>query len=609
MRKYVDVYGNAALSAVFWCLVLLSTAAILWHADFVFGSEQFHMRYLCKGLAIPLMIDPAAGRAYPFTHCDCNFVLLLPGCLRQYIPQVLYAANAVIFLCTAYVMAKLTQGEGRGSLSLLSFVALVTAPGVLLVSCWNSYPEQRMIFLLGLFALAVFKGEERHSYAWYGVAGLSAAVLMCYKESAVVLIGAFVATLLGRWRRGDRPLRAFCISLCLLVVAYCVLYCVFIVCRTTSSYQASHKIGMLAALRFYLTQPEIALAFALALVRAVFFFTGRSGRHLVWDAMLFSATAFLGAYVVLQLTSPYRHYQTPVYVLLIPVYWHWLTELAKRSAVGCAIGVCLLLALVCQNVRTTVPQVLSVLRRRDSEIPCLRAVAQDPKVARVYYHHPYPGYFEDHLLRTFSIYYDYAGGTVPLETVKEVRTELSAEEVEIIPTCFGDVDLSVFEQADMRKTEWYAVVRGPYSGPAPRFCGPDGLTVRANEAGIVGLYGSGGGSALAGKRISVKVKLDERIRSKPLNAVLVAGAVPVPTLQAANHLTVRVGRDVVYRGPAAYAAESRNFVIPASYTDAPVITIELEADGVVRPVECGWSADKRRLGVVFESLALMPGES
>lgn len=603
-------------------VMALISVSVFYNANFVFGDEHVFINSICRGVPCRLMAIRQTGRFYPLTHWDNNFVLLLPGLSPDHYALAMYIVNAILFavimLLIAKIMSYLAKSNGLCGIfgsALVFLLSLSTLPtrDFLRVFWENVFPESRLILLFVVFAWCVIKGRETDGIGYVSGAILSALIAIGYKETSFILCLVFSVTMLIWDYKGcGRRFRTMCYVLLAMGISYAIFYFGYWARGIEHSYNENRSIPLLDSIKFYMAMPMVAFSLALGLFRGarVLFFKDRNG--LVYDALLFSASAVICAYIAMGITAKY--YVMPVLFIVQIVVAFWLCRLfCYRRWLGM---LCLLLTVLIEwlPVEYAVNYWRWSVKNRSQDMAFVRALAADKTISCIRYCRS-DGPVEDYREMVFRSYFRYAGGDEKLcRSAVSFDGALATNEVAVFS--FHDPEWRG-KGARLRRvgrkvlgSSWYTAV---YGSPATAIKKPTDINVLtldgcdgdecfhafySGEATGVGRWGRGNSGLV--------VKIPERLRGKDLNARLDVGGTRGKRKEP-NRLEVSVGGTLLAQTELGWNQVVK-FTVPGALTNCAELEIGLKTAYVVCPKQEGLNSDSRELGVFFRSLSLRPAE-
>ena len=622
LRKMDFPFSSWVGNVVFWGIAAIACVSVMYDANLIFGDEHTFLTNICQGIYRPFtMASRSVGRFTPFTHWDCNLVLLLKFLPKEHYVTAMYVLNALCLLISLFLFSRLVKtavaGSGRWSAVSIYGLALATmvlTPDFMRVFWHNVFPESRLMFLFLGFAIAFRRAVENDSWKSAIVAFLLIAIAIGYKETWLVICLGFVGTYLlwgcGAVHRHERIYivlgwgvlrrcgRVLAITLVAMVIGYVLFYKFWWVSGIHKSYTDGRTLTLANCLSFYLTNPVLVVAVALACFRLFVMLFKRDRRHLFWDAMLFSGIGFALSYAAIGLRSKY--YIAPAYVFLIPALAYWLGRISDRR--------CLFILTMVSSATYLLWSSPKIIRQwevihdnRLSNVPFVKDLASNKSIRKVYYFLPKNGLYEDASQTVFKKYYTYAGGT-NLYVIKKF-SELAEDEAIVISLYDKNGrNLSAMlkrKSVASRKSERFEV----FYGPTVVHIGDErGVEINhSDDLVMTGFYGDEkSGRWGEANNATLKFKVAPQLARQPLLFWIKARS---GTALGRNGLHVCVnGVEVAYKN--GVAPGDIKFELPANTLTSGMITVKFLVDRVICPNELGIGKDTRKQGVWFQSLKI-----
>ena len=626
-RRWAFPFSSWVNNVIFWGIAAIVCVSVLYDVDLIFGGEHTFLDNICQGVMRPFSLGRSIGRFTPFTHWDCNFVLIFKFLPKECYITVCYALNALLLLISLLICSRLIEfaiSDLRGWIAnimvLLSLVAIVLTPDFMRVFWHNAFPESRLIFLFLLFTIAFRRTVENDSWKSAIVAFVSIAIAIGYKETWLVVCLGFVGTYVFfafraqcRHRRfllvfGSGVLRRYgrtlVVSLIFLIISYIVFYKFWWVLGMKKSYMEGRSGSIMRCLGFYLKNPILIVAAMIACFRLCMMLFRRQRRHLFWDAMLFSGVFFALSYAAVGLGSDY--YAAPAYVLIIPALVYWLGRISHKSK-SIAVGI-----MICTGVWIwhASPRIIRQWNdfhtQRVSDMPFIRELANDKNIRNVYYLLPsQQGRFDWYPAYIFDKFFRYAGGDA-IEKIDEIKEISDEEAIVVYLKDRKNVGLAKKLERMASKTSkslWYKVYYGPIS-----FRVGDDRTAEighSDEIFMKGFYTDGkSGRWGESNNASIEFTVSPQLAGKPVRVIVKAGALTVRKAKMPkNRLRILIN-DVEVFYKKVNSLEDIEFGLPAGFLASGSVTVKFLVDHIICPNELDIGKDKRKFGVWFQSLKI-----
>ena len=326
----------------FVLLIFLAFISCLVFKDlnWILGDGDLFLRTTMLGK--PSHAWTGQGRFFPLGLCDYSILLILPKIIGQTI-EAHFAYNLIIMSIAVLTLYHLFNKINERNYGLSLFFVLILFCVSSFVQIHNSciYPERMMFFVQVMFMYFWLKGYQHNSMKYYLLSWLFCTYLIFSKEPVfgAVLVISLTYLILG-WNQltlKDRFLQCLHIFS---AVTYLIIYVYRYFFRNHGGglykggrYIFSQGVSVLDTIKeIFVGEPILGLIFVFALVRAYFVFVKSDRRTLFIDSLLFGATAYSIAYVILAFTNAY--YVFPALVFAFPSLVYWTNYLWAENKLG-----------------------------------------------------------------------------------------------------------------------------------------------------------------------------------------------------------------------------------------------------------------------------------
>lgn len=325
-------------------------------------------KYLLIGQNIPLThhIIPEIGRFFPLNGQDLNVLSAIFGASAS----VFYGFNAlcvlVVGLCLSYALATLLPIIAPHTKNPKTTAYILTALFILTPAFCGSWfrlfvPERmEFVFLSIMLASYAFVANNRGALSVIAliIGALSAMIACFYKETCFILIGGFafmhlLLTFINKHYAShcavpNRKLMVFDVLLLCACVVWVLAYYIFVIAQKTTSGRYGDTLhNPLIVFAKNLFTYIMNEPFLFVLVPLLFFYrvfvavrtykvSPKSAPFIpILDSSLCACVAFIGAYLVLNISS--AHYPLPGYIFglvalsTIPALWTHLSGFVRKA--------------------------------------------------------------------------------------------------------------------------------------------------------------------------------------------------------------------------------------------------------------------------------------
>ncbi|MDL0082756.1 hypothetical protein NYG90_08765 [Helicobacter sp. XJK30-2] len=365
--KNLDSSSSPVATFVFFAFLCCYAFIVFYDSAFAVIDDHTLIQTLLIGQNIPLThhIIPEIGRFYPLDGQDLNVLSAIFGASAS----VFYGFNAlcvlVVGLCLSYAIATLLpfiapHTKAPKTIAYI-LVALLLLTPAFCGSWFRLFVPERMefVFLSIMLASYAFVANNRGmlSVIVLIIGGLSAMIACFYKETAFILIGSFAFTHLlltflnkrsvNHRALPNRKLMVFDVLLLCACVVWVVAYYVFVIAQKTTSGRYGdtlHNPLIVFAKNLFtyiMNEPFLFVLVPLlcfyrvfVIVRAYKASPTSSPFIPILDSSLCACAAFMGAYLVLNISS--AHYPLPGYIFglvalsAIPALWTHLSGFVRK---------------------------------------------------------------------------------------------------------------------------------------------------------------------------------------------------------------------------------------------------------------------------------------
>ncbi len=287
---------------------------VWWDANIFFSTVSPHVS---QWYAPPIW--PSAGRLFPLAHQEFHFLAKISETMTFYRLSITVELACLLACCWAL----LRESPWK---SIALWLTLVTAPPIAGSYLGLIYPERNMVllFVAGLYATSAYLAGEKR--IWGMAATVLFALLMLYKETSFILVGAVnLAVALGGWAGPFRiqlheRARALAIALSVPLLLWWTSYLILIVPQMSAVlYDGSNTASRFDALVAHLVQPWIYMLIAAGIGR--WLLRRDKPFHPAFDALPIAGIGYSAALITLRFVIPY--YSAPV-TLCACLYAWWV---------------------------------------------------------------------------------------------------------------------------------------------------------------------------------------------------------------------------------------------------------------------------------------------
>ncbi len=320
--------SHTAIVKNFFIMFILLYALILFFNPQLGPSDEYHfLPTLQSG-----KIFPMCGKDFPYYNCvelgrfsplagqEYNIAAMISNT-----PLAYFMFNAILLLGFIIIFLKiLREFSSNSSLNYFTVVLLLLMPAVTNTFFKFLYAEKSVIFYLSVFLISFIAFQKHQKAVYLVLALLSANIAIYYKEIVFLAIFAFSAAhLVLSWRQINRKGRLLNILLIISTAIYISIYLLTIQPNIHSAYlpNSAHNsflIFIKNILNYGLFSDPILILILIPLTvwRTFQIFFRRRESHPILDPMLAAGAAYVAAFIVLNMYSPY--YLLPAYLFALP---------------------------------------------------------------------------------------------------------------------------------------------------------------------------------------------------------------------------------------------------------------------------------------------------
>ncbi len=320
---------NKTLMVKIFFMLFLSLYIILLLINPQLGpSDEYHFLptlqsgkiFPMYGKDFPYYNSVELGRFGPLGGQEYNLVALISNT-----PLAYFAFNAMLLLIFIIILIKiLREFSSNNYLNYFTVVLLLLMPAVTNTFFKFLYVEKNVIFYLSVFLISFIAFQKQQKAAYFIIALLSANIAIYYKETVFIAVAVFSAAhLVLSWRQINRKGRLLNILLIISAAIYISIYLLTIQPNIHSAYlpSSAHNsflIFIKNILNYGLFSDPILILILIPLTvwRTFQVFFRRSESHPILDPMLAVGAAYVAAFIVLNMYSPY--YLLPAYLFALP---------------------------------------------------------------------------------------------------------------------------------------------------------------------------------------------------------------------------------------------------------------------------------------------------
>lgn len=320
---------NKTLMVKIFFMLFLSLYIILLFFNPQLGpSDEYHFLptlqsgkiFPMYGKDFPYYNSVELGRFSPLGGQEYNLVALISNT-----PLAYFAFNAILLLGFIFIFLKiLNEFSGNRTANYLAISILLFIPAVTNTFFKLLYVEKNVIFYLAVFLISFIMFQKQQKAVFFILALLSANIATYYKETTFLVIGIFSAAhLVLSWRQINGKGRLLNILLIISSAIYISIYLLTIQPNIRSAYlpssvHNSFLIFIKNILNYGLFSDPILILILIPLTvwRTFQVFFRRRESHPILDPMLAVSAAYVAAFIVLNMYSPY--YLLPAYLFALP---------------------------------------------------------------------------------------------------------------------------------------------------------------------------------------------------------------------------------------------------------------------------------------------------
>jgi hypothetical protein len=192
--------------------------ALFSSLSFDFMDNKMLIKHWLVGVPKPPPIWEGGGRFFPLQTSEFYFIYKWASSIYVY-----FSVSLIQFCIFMFSIQHLLNVLGQKSV--FNSLAIVCLGSTLMCFTGIVYPERSVLFYLPFFYLSVFKWHTQKKWLWFFLAGLTAHMMLYYKEPVFTLIGAVSFTgilsflLLKKKTKQDIPyLEIMLLALCMIWV-------------------------------------------------------------------------------------------------------------------------------------------------------------------------------------------------------------------------------------------------------------------------------------------------------------------------------------------------------------------------------------------------------
>jgi len=304
--------------AVFLGLYIVLT--LTWE-DFAGYDHSAFTLFTLRGDHFGPPIWRDAGRFFPLGHQEFNLIRHFTHTILGY--HILPIVQLLLLACMLLVLDAELSITARAALT----AAIFLTPAIVISYSGLFFPERNLLFWLACMLLFVQRFEHTRSTVWAVAAGVSAQIMIYYKETAFVLLVVFAAGRLmlhcrdrdlGRWdskRLWDKE-GQFEICLASLGGLFLAHYFVVMFPHANMHYADNARLPLAELFIAYIKLDLLAFLFLIfALARIYMILRRRVAPSPLWDGLAIGGLAYLSAYFCLGIFSAY--YLAPVDLIAV----------------------------------------------------------------------------------------------------------------------------------------------------------------------------------------------------------------------------------------------------------------------------------------------------
>ncbi|MFI3214124.1 MAG: glycosyltransferase family 39 protein [Eubacteriales bacterium] len=281
------------------------------NASWKFSDDHQFLTNTVKGRA--LWYVGGGGRFYPLGFIWQNFLIPFGNNAKAYILE----NNLFLILMALFLFLAVKEYVNKYT-ALFCVFLLLSLPAIGQIYLNVIFAESAILFYLAVFIYCFKKGYDGDIRKYYWIAGFIAVVAVYSKEAVFLFFLVFSVTiLLFDNKNNSKRTKKFCYFLLINSILFLGIYYIRTRNQGTGNYAEEHNIGndMLGIFKTYLTSNYVFAILMVILLVRIFWVLIKKDRSLIHaDAMLFSASAYCMAYVLLRMYATY--YITPAYVFI-----------------------------------------------------------------------------------------------------------------------------------------------------------------------------------------------------------------------------------------------------------------------------------------------------
>lgn len=295
--RTIWVYWMFGLFLGVFAAIIPAGEAMTWYDSNIFFSTLSGKQFY------PSPIWPGSGRFFPLAHQEFQFLSHINATFQFY---HIFSSFELIIICGILLL----WARSIPVWGVITIIGIVTTPAIIMAFSEIIYPERNMLVLLLLIILSSKIWYDRGFLFGLIAATASAAALILYKETSIIILGVGSAiTFLKIFYENRKDYRQRLLiwsSLqALICITWLVVYFGLIMPSVTARYAAAENITYISAITSFIAQPWSWLLLVLCIIRLQSFFKNGKEIDAVWDSVLLSSILYSAAIIVLRFVIPY----------------------------------------------------------------------------------------------------------------------------------------------------------------------------------------------------------------------------------------------------------------------------------------------------------------
>lgn len=372
-------YISRAMYLFFIAFVAIITYYIILNAEWILGDDKQTMLTTGSGIPMPMFTELIGGgisngRFCPLAHQELNVLTLIP---YGYTPLAHYLFNAFFFIILSVFsvvllrdIQKFYYDKDSVILPILNYIFLFVGCTFLttyLDVIYGRFVPVLYLFIFYLMLLNIKTGKIK--YLVYSVP-----IVLWITYSGETLFSSFFvigsSLLLFNYRNNTKALNYYAIFLVCDAILYLLLYVVFVLPNSTSTYTSVPNDHFFRDLLLW--TPHAALILIMSLIRLYYIIIKKDTSRIYIDSILFGGAVLALANIVLKLSTAY--YYINVMLFLMPSFLYWSYHFyMKNKRMLCLLGIVMLILFI-RPIHLFPYLIVNNQHRRTTEMASIRQV-------------------------------------------------------------------------------------------------------------------------------------------------------------------------------------------------------------------------------------------